>query len=201
MTHLAAKYAAEQGVGAGRVFGSGTTLDTARFKSLLGQHVGVDPGYVHAYVLGEHGDSEVLAWSNVRIGGATLSEYCASQGVQLLPEDRQTIDQGVRRAAYRIIEGKGATYYGIGSALARVTEVVLNDERAFLTVCSPTPEVAGVKDVTLALPRLVGGGGVMSTISLALSDEEQAALGASARIIRSAIDELEAAGSLISPPV
>ena len=195
MTHVAAQYAAEQGVGAGRVFGSGTTLDTARFKSLLGQHVGVDPGYVHAYVLGEHGDSEVLAWSNVRIGGATLSEYCASQGVQLLPEDRQTIDQGVRRAAYRIIEGKGATYYGIGSALARVTEVVLNDERAFLTVCSPTAEVAGVRDVTLALPRLVGGGGVMSTISLALSDEEQAALGASARIIRSAIDELEAAAA------
>ncbi len=192
MTHLAARYAAEQGVAAGRVFGSGTTLDTARFKSLLGQHVGVDPGYVHAYVLGEHGDSEVLAWSNVRIGGATLNEYCASQGVQLRPEDRQTIDQGVRRAAYRIIEGKGATYYGIGSALARVTEVVINDERAFLTVCAPTAEVAGVKNVTLALPRLVGGGGVMSTISLPLNEEEQAALGASAKIIRSAIDELEA---------
>ncbi len=193
MTHLAAEYAAELGVGPGRVFGSGTTLDTARFKSLLGQHLGVDPGYVHAYVLGEHGDSEVLAWSNVRVGGASMDDYCFGQGLQVEEDTRRAIDEGVRRAAYRIIEGKGATYYGIGSALARITEVVLNDERAFLTVCCPTDEVAGVRNVTLALPRLVGGGGVLATIPLSLSAREQAALASSAQIVRSAIDELEAA--------
>lgn len=195
MTHLAACYAAEFGAAPGRVFGSGTTLDTARFRALLGQHLGVDPQYVHAYVVGEHGDSEVLAWSSVRVGGMNLADFCALQGIHLDETIRADIDERVRRAAYRIIEGKGATYYGIGSALARIVEVVLGDERAVLTVCSPLEEVAGVRDVTLALPHLVGGQGVLATLALPLAPEEQAGLQRSAAIIRRAIDELDQAGA------
>ncbi len=193
MTHVAAGLAAAMGVAPGRVFGSGTTLDTARFRALLGQRLGVDPQYAHAYVVGEHGDSEVLAWSSVRVGGMSLDDFCALRGIDLDPETRADIDQRVRRAAYRIIEGKGATYYGIGSALARIVEVVLGDERAVLTVCAPLAQAAGVADVTLALPRLVGGGGVMATLSLPLSDQEEADLRRSAAIIRGAIADLEKA--------
>jgi len=194
MTHLAARYAGEFGAPPGRVFGSGTTLDTARFRALLGQHVGVDPQYVHAYVIGEHGDSEVLAWSSVRVGGMQLADFCALQGIHLDETVRADIDERVRRAAYRIIEGKGATYYGIGSALARIVEVILGDERAVLTVCSPMDEVAGVRDVTLSLPHLVGGRGILATLALPLTPEEEAALGRSAAVIRQAIAELERTG-------
>ena len=192
MTHLAAKFGAEYGLAPGRVLGSGTTLDTARFRALLGQHVGVDPQYVHGYVVGEHGDSEVLVWSSVRVGGVPLTEFCNFQGVPFNEATRKEIDEKVRRAAYTIIEGKGATYYGIGSALARISEVILQDERAVLTVCSPISEVCGVSDVTLALPHLVGGDGVLATLPLPLTEDEERALGRSARIIRDAIDELEA---------
>jgi len=190
MTHLAAHYAAAHGVPSGRVFGSGTTLDTARFRALLGQRLGVDSQYVHGYVVGEHGDSEVLAWSTVRVGGMHLPDFCALQGIDLDEAARAEIDARVRRAAYHIIAGKGATYYGIGSAIARIVEVILNDERAVLTVCSRLPEVAGVPDVTLALPHLVGGDGVLATLNLPLDADEQRQLAASAGIIRSALDAL-----------
>ncbi len=123
----------------------------------------MDARHVHAYVIGEHGDSEVLTWSQVTIGGMSLAEFCALQEIVFDDVARQRIDERVRRAAYTIIEGKGATYYGIGSALARIVEVILEDQRAILTVCTPTPDVAGVADVTVALPRLVGGDGVLAT--------------------------------------
>ncbi|HQY91028.1 L-lactate dehydrogenase [Caldilinea sp.] len=189
-THLTAHLARALGAPPGSVFGSGTTLDTARFRTLLGQKIGVDPQHVHAYVLGEHGDSEMLAWSQVTIGGATLDEFCRRQQIQLTDEDRATIDQSVRRAAYSIIEGKGATYYGIGSALARIVESVIEDQRSILTVCAPAAEVAGVKDVTIALPRLVGGDGILATFPQPLSAGEEAALQRSASIVREAISSL-----------
>lgn len=191
MTHLAAKYAAEYGVPSSRVIGSGTTLDTARFRTLLGRHLGVDPQHVHAYVVGEHGDSEVLTWSLITIGGMPLEEFCKLRQRILSAEDRERIDKQVRRAAYHIIEGKGATYYGIGSAIARITEVILYDQRAILTLTTPTEEVAGVKDVSVSVPRLLGGKGVLATFPLPLSAEEKEALQRSAKIIRSAIEELE----------
>src|SRR5262249_45248816 len=153
MTHLAAGYAAECGVPAGRVLGSGTTLDTARFRSLLGAHAGVDSHHVHAYVVGEHGDSEVLTWSLATIGGEPAAGFTRRRGIELSPAVRQDIERKVRGAAYTIIGGKGATYYGIASALARIIDVVLHDQRAVLTVCTPAAEVAGVRDVTVALPR------------------------------------------------
>jgi L-lactate dehydrogenase len=192
MTHLAAHYAADLGVPSHRVIGSGTTLDTARFRTLLGSHFGVDPHHVHGYVIGEHGDSEVLTWSLVTIGGMTLEAFCRLRDICLDEDLQQAIDRKVRRAAYHIIAGKGATYYGIGGALARIVDVIVHDQRAILTLCTPMSEVAGVTDVTVSLPHLVGGQGILTTFPLPLSEEETAALAASARVIRNAIDAMEA---------
>lgn len=163
MTHLAAHYAREHGVSPGRVLGSGTMLDSARFRTLLGSHLGVDSQHIHGYVLGEHGDSEVLTWSLVTVGGMPLEGFCRSCGIELDVVKRQQIDHDVRRAAYSIIEGKGATYYGVGSALAHIIGVILNDQRAILTVCAPVDEAWGGVNVSISLPRLVGGSGIMAT--------------------------------------
>jgi L-lactate dehydrogenase len=190
MTHLAARFAASCGAPAGRVLGSGTTLDTARFRTLLGTHCGVDPHHVHAYVVGEHGDSEVLTWSLATVGGMPLEAFARLRGIDLSEPVRQHIDTRVRRAADTIIGGKGATYYGIGSALARIVDVVLHDQRSILTVCMPAADVAGVRQVTVALPRLLGGQGVLETFPLPLNEEETNRLRASARVIRQALDEL-----------
>jgi len=173
-----------------RVFGSGTSLDSARFRALLGRHIGVDAHHVHGYVIGEHGDSEVLAWSRVTVGGMPLSHFCHQQQVRMDEMVRETIDQQVRQAAYRILDGKGATYYGIGSALARIARIVLHDERAIMTLCTPKNQVAGVADVTLSLPHLFGGPGILSTLPLPLTSEERAQLAASAAKVRGIIDHL-----------
>ena len=120
MTHLAAHFASAMGVPHTRVFGSGTTLDSARFRALLGRHFDVDARHVHAYVVGEHGDSEVLIWSQATIAGLNLDEFARVQGTPFGDTERRSIDENVRRAAYHIIAGKGATYYGIGSAIAYI---------------------------------------------------------------------------------
>ncbi len=192
MAHLAARFAAERGVPRSRVFGSGTTLDTARFRTLLGRRLGVDAAHVHAYVVGEHGGSEVLTWSIATVGGLPLADMAERHGVPFDAEVRKGIDAAVRGAAYSIISGKGATYDGVGSALARVVDAVLGDQRSVLTVCSPEAEVAGVRDVTVSLPRLVGGAGVLETLPLVLPPEEEQALARSAGVVRAAIDGLDA---------
>jgi L-lactate dehydrogenase len=165
-------------------------LDTARFRSLLGGHCGVDPQHVHASVIGEHGDSEVLTWSLATVAGMPLEEFAGLRGIDLAEAVRADIDAKVRGAAYKIITGKGATYYGIGSALGRLVDVILHDQRAVMTVGAPTADVGGVRDVTVSMPRLVGGQGVLETFPLPLSDEETAGLRGSARVIRQALDEL-----------
>lgn len=190
MTHLAARFADKCGVPAGRVLGSGTTLDTARFRSLLGTHCGVDSHHVHAHVIGEHGDSEVLTWSLATIGGMPLESFARLRDIDLSQAVRKEIDAKVRGAAYSIIGGKGATYYGIGSALARIVSVILHDQRAVMTVGMPTADVVGVRNVTVSLPRLVGGQGVLDTFPLPLNDAETAELRTSAGVIRRALDEL-----------
>jgi L-lactate dehydrogenase len=190
MTHLAARFAGDLGVPVGRVIGSGTTLDTARFRSLLGGHCGVDPHYVHADVIGEHGDTEVLTWSLATVGGMPLADFARLRGVDLSEGVRKDIDAKVRGAAYTIIRGKGATYYGIGSCVARMVDAILHDQRAVLTVGVPSEDVLGVRDVTISKPRLVGGQGVLETFPLPLNDAESAALRASAGVIRAALDEL-----------
>jgi L-lactate dehydrogenase len=190
MTHVAAKIAAPFGVPSTRVIGSGTTLDTARFRSLLGRHLGVDSQHIHAYVVGEHGDSEVLTWSIAAVGGMPVEQFCRRRIPCRECEENSRVDDAVRHAAYRIIEGKGATYYGIGSALARICEVILSDQRAILTVCTPTANVAGVEDVTVSLPHLVGGSGVLDTFTMALDANEEKLLNRSAGIVRDAIRSL-----------
>ncbi len=192
LTHLTAKIAGDLGIPSCRVIGSGTTLDTARFRALLGGRLGIDPQHVHGYVLGEHGDSEVLSWSLVTVGGVPLEEFCRQWDICMDDDVRAEIDRGVRQAAYTIIEGKGSTDYGIGSALARITQVILGDQRSLLTVCTPVEEVAGVKDVTISLPHLLGGAGILDTIQLPLSlnSEEEIALQKSAQIVKQAYQGL-----------
>jgi L-lactate dehydrogenase len=192
MTYLAARSAAAFGVPSTRVIGSGTTLDSARFRGLVGRHFDVDPQHVHAYVVGEHGDSEVLAWSQATIAGLSLDEFAKVHGTPLTRAQREAIDEQVRRAAYHIIAGKGATYYGIGSAVARIVDVLLHDQRAILTICTRIVGVPGCEDVTLALPHLVGGEGALATIPLRLDATEQAGLQRSAGILRDAIESLRA---------
>jgi L-lactate dehydrogenase len=191
MTHLVTRFAEECGVPAKRVLGSGTTLDTARFRTLLAAHCGVDPHHVHGYVVGEHGDSEVLLWSLVSVGAIPFERFLQTRGKELTEAIRSDIDSKVRRAAYTIITGKGATYYGIGAALARIVDVILHDQRAILTVCARVEDILGVNYVTVALPRIVGGEGVLDTIPLPMDEKETTLLRQSARIIRDAIDGLE----------
>ncbi|MGD1993562.1 MAG: L-lactate dehydrogenase [Anaerolineae bacterium] len=194
MTHVAAEVALAYGVPSTRVIGSGTTLDTARFRALLGNHLDVDPQHVHGYVVGEHGDSEVLTWSIVDIGGLPLDAFVRLRHLDLGPAVRDMIEGRVREAAYKIIAGKGATYYGVAAALARIVDVILHDHRAILTICTPTAEVAGVRDVTVSLPHLVGRTGVIDTLPLQLDDQETEALRESAQIIRDLLDGQEGEG-------
>lgn len=196
MTHLAAHYAAPLGVPRKHVIGSGTTLDTARFRSILGRAMDVDPEHVHGYVVGEHGDSEVLAWSLTTVGTVPLEDYATARGIELTEALMQEIDDGVRRAAYRIIEGKGSTYYGIGAALARIVQAIVRDQRSLLTVSVPVETIGDVHDITFALPAIVGGDGIISVLPKPLNDEEERLLIESARTLRQALDELAAAGDL-----
>jgi L-lactate dehydrogenase len=191
MTHITAKIAATYGVPSSKVIGSGTTLDTARFRALLGKELGIDSNHVHAYVLGEHGDSEVLNWSAVSVGGIPLDEFCEQHHLDLCRSKKEEIDHLVRNAAYHIIKGKGATYYGIGAALARITNVILRDQRSIMTVCTPIESVVGIEDVTLSIPQLLGGAGIIDTFPPLLDQKEVLALQNSARIIKEAIQSVD----------
>ncbi|MBI5582184.1 MAG: L-lactate dehydrogenase [Deltaproteobacteria bacterium] len=174
----------------GRVIGSGTILDTARFRSLLGEYLEVASVSVHAYVLGEHGDSEVLVWSSADVGGVPVGDFAEQTGRAIDGTIKSRIDDGVRRAAYRIIAGKGSTYYGIGAGLAKIVQAVRDDERRALTVSSLTGEVEGVTDIALSMPRLIGRKGVLIELCPSLSAAEHEALGRSARILKEAAEEL-----------
>lgn len=162
------------------MLGSGTVLDSARFRHLIAERAGVDATHVHGYVLGEHGDSEVLAWSTATVAGLPVADFMQARGRKWSKAVREEIDAGTRDAAAAIIQGKRATYYGIGAALARITEAILGDRRSILTVSAPTPEYG----VSLSLPRIVGARGVEDTLMPSLTDEEQAALEASAGVLR-----------------
>lgn len=187
MTHVATRLAAFP---PGRVLGTGTILDTARFRALLAAHLEVAPASVHGYVLGEHGDSELIAWSTADIGTIAVADFAAQAGRPLDDDVRRRIDEGVRHAAQSIIAGKGSTHYGIGAGVARVVQVITGNERAVLTVSMLTPEVEGIRDVALSLPRVVGASGVLHTFTPRLTEHEHAELANSARVLR------EAAGSI-----
>jgi len=174
-----------------RVIGTGTILDTARFRTLLGEHLQVAPHSVHAYVLGEHGDSEVLAWSSAKIGGVPLLDFARQIDRPIDAAVEKRIDDGVRNAAYRIIEGKQATYHGIGAGIARIVQAVRDDEGVVLTLsCLCDPGGDESIGVCLSMPRILRSRGVVASLQPALSDREQQLLEKSARVLR------EAAGSL-----
>ncbi|HEX2864568.1 MAG TPA: L-lactate dehydrogenase [Deinococcales bacterium] len=171
---------------AGKVFGSGTVLDTARLRAEIAARANVDPQHVHAYVLGEHGDSEMIAWTHADIAGLPIPEFFAARGLKWSPDDQQAVAAKVRGAAGTIIKGKGATYYGVGAGLARIAEAVLRDARAVLTVSAPSEDYG----VSLSLPRLVGGGGLLGEIKPVLSTAEAQALSASAGVLKAAAESL-----------
>lgn len=187
MTYVATRLS---GLPAQRVIGSGTILDSARFRSLLGRHLEISPQSVHAYVLGEHGDSEVLAWSNARAGSVPLLSFAEQVGKPLTEAVRGEIDDGVRNAAYKIINGKGSTYYGIGAGLARIVMAIARDQRDVLSVSIVTSEVAGVHDVALSVPRVVGAKGVLQDLFPHLEESESADLRRSALLLKERADSV-----------
>ncbi len=188
MTRIVTVLAARHGIGPERVIGSGTILDSARFRTLLAGHIGVSPAYIDARVLGEHGDSEVLHWSGAMVGDLPAADAARQMGRELAEADRSHIDTAVRRAAYAIIQGKGATWFGVGAGLSRMAQVIQGDERALITCSMSTAECQGVRDVALSLPRVLGKDGVVATFMPNLDAGERAALKRSAEILKEAAE-------------
>lgn len=159
-----------------KVIGSGTVLDSSRFKYLLSEHCGVDSRNIHAYIIGEHGDTELPVWSNANIGGMVLAKYCpmCSKNSHCNREkDLEGIFDAVKNSAYKIIEGKGATYYAIALSLVRIVEAILRDENSVLPVSTLINDYYGIKDVCLSIPSLVNRNGVEKFLKLELSAREQ----------------------------
>ena len=188
MTELTERIAYAAGGQPGSVLGTGTVLDTARFRSLVGSHLGVDARHAHGYVFGEHGDTEVLGWSSLDIAGLPVEEFARTKGVHWDDEVKDRITDETVHAASAIIEGKGATYYGIGALTARLVEAVVRDQRGIYTVTATIPEYG----CSMALPRLVTGQGVGAVITPHMSPQEKQALEQSAEVLRSFARQLPA---------
>ncbi len=167
-----------------RVIGSGTILDTARFRFLLSQHFGVDPRSVHAYIIGEHGDSEVPVWSLANIAGMTFPTFCEQMGAGCDQQKLNRIFEQTRDAAYHIIERKGATYYAVATGINRIVEAILRDQETVLSVSSLIDNYYDIDDVFLSLPSIVDAGGVERVLRLKLNDEEIAGLRNSAKLLK-----------------
>ena len=179
------------GFPAERVIGSGTILDTARFRYLLSQHFGVDARSIHAYIIGEHGDSEVPVWSLANIAGMRLAEFCEAQK---RPHDRQAMEEiflQTRDAAYRIIERKGATYYAVAAGLMRITQAILRNQSTVLSVSSLINDYYGMSDVYFSLPAVIDRGGVENVLRLELSPDEIEKLRHSAGMLKAVIGKLD----------
>ena len=175
-----------------RVFGSGTVLDSARLKYLLGEHLNVDSRSIHAVIIGEHGDSELAVWSNANVSGVPLNGFCEMQGRFDHREAEERLYTEVRDSAYEIIRRKGATYYGIAMAVARIAECVMKDERAILPVSVVLGgQYGGLRGLALSIPSIVGRRGVEQILEIPLADSEREALHASAGQLWSVIGELD----------
>ncbi|HEX8435096.1 L-lactate dehydrogenase [Archangium sp.] len=173
-----------------RVFGSGTVLDSSRFRFLLARHLNVAVQNVHAFIAGEHGDSELPLWSSATVGGVPLLQWAAPGHAKLTEEDRTHIFDNVRNAAYQIIRGKGATNYAIGLATAQILEAVLYDEQRVLPVSSRLESYLGISDVCMSVPSIINRKGVESVLELPMNDSEREGLRKSADTIRQAIRTL-----------
>jgi L-lactate dehydrogenase len=179
------------GLPAPHIIGSGTILDTARFRYLLSEYYGVDPRSVHAYIIGEHGDSEVPVWSKANIAGMQLKDFCCVQDVHYDQARLEAIFKQTRDAAYQIIERKGATYYAIGAGLVRVVEAILRDQRTVLPVSVLVDKYYGIDDVYLSLPAVIDRGGIESILRLELEESEIIGLRQSADVLHSTLAQLE----------
>ena len=174
-----------------RIIGSGTVLDTARFKQVLSQQCDVAAQNVHAYVIGEHGDSEVLVWSSANLGGIPFESYAESHGVDDIDALKASVEAEVREAAYEIIERKERTNYGVARSVAATTERILGDDNSILTVSTLVSGEHGIDDVYMSLPCTVNQGGVRDVHEFDLSADETAALRESAGVIRESLDRLD----------
>lgn len=178
------------GLPGGRVLGSGTVLDSARLRAELAARYDVDPRNVHAYVLGEHGDSELIPWSTTRIANMRLQDYCALTQASCGAQDLEAVAVAVRDAAYEIIRRKGATNFAIAAALTRIVEAIVRDEASVLTVSTLLQGQYGIDGVCLSLPAVVGRQGVRHLLPIPLSPDEEQALRRSAQVIRDALATL-----------
>lgn len=178
------------GFPANRVIGSGTVLDTARLKYLLGNHLDVDPRNVHAFIIGEHGDSELAVWSSASVSGVDLREFCRIFGKSSDESVFRGIYEDVRDSAYEIIRKKAATYYAIAMAVERICECIVRDEHSVLTVSSLSNGHYGIDDICLGLPAVVGRDGVEKLLDIPLSPEEQSALENSAAEMRQYLSKI-----------
>src|ERR1035437_3385568 len=173
----------------GRVIGSGTVLDSSRFRHLLSKHCAVDVHNVHAYILGEHGDSEFAAWSMTNVAGINIDEYCpVCEKCSDWKKQRQLIEQQVRDSAYHIINYKGSTQFAVGLALVRITAAILRSQNSILSVSTLVESDFGIKDVCLSVPCVVSDTGITRIIESPFSSEELASLSHSAKVLRKAID-------------
>lgn len=174
-----------------RVIGSGTALDTARFRYLLSRRFGVDPRNVHAYIIGEHGDSEVPVWSQVNIGGVSFGEYSGVCQKDCPQDEREDIFNQVKNAAYEIIKKKGATSFAIGLALVRIVGSILRNENSVLTVSTLVDSYYGVSDVCLSVPVILSQHGVSKVLTIGLDPSEINKLQASANVLKDVIKGLD----------
>nr|MCR5348492.1 L-lactate dehydrogenase [Bacilli bacterium] len=187
LTHVALK---ESGYPKNRVIGSGTVLDTARFKYLLSKHLSVDPSNVHGVIIGEHGDSEFPVWSITNIAGVPVNDFCALRGHTDHQEGMNRIYEEVRDSAYEIIQRKGATYYGVATAVARICEVIVRDQHTMLPVSVELEGTYGLNGLALSIPSIIGADGVEKTLELTLNYEERQKLNVSAQTLKAVIDSL-----------
>lgn len=181
LTYVALKLS---GLPENRVLGSGTVLDTARLKYALGEHLGVDSRSVHSFIIGEHGDSEIAAWSSTNVSGIPLNDFCEMRGHFNHDAAMDAIAEKVKNSAYEIISKKQATYYGIAMSVKRICECIVRNERSILPVSAMMHGVYGIEDITLSMPAIVGIGGVETHVPIALSEEEAEKLVESAKKLK-----------------
>lgn len=187
LTHVAQKLS---GLPENRVIGSGTVLDTARLKYELGEHLAVDSRSVHAFIIGEHGDSEIAAWSSANVSGIPLNDFCEMRGHYQHEKATEEIALRVKNSAYEIIERKKATYYGVAMAVKRICEVIVRDEKSILPVSTMLHGQHGVDGVVLSMPCVVGKDGIETMVPIHLNNEEEQKLQESAKILKGIADEL-----------
>ncbi|RJP26005.1 MAG: L-lactate dehydrogenase [Candidatus Abyssobacteria bacterium SURF_5] len=187
LTYVAHKVS---GLPANRVIGSGTVLDSARFRYMLSEHCNIDPRNVHAYVLGEHGDSEVAAWSLTHIGGIPILQFCSACEINCSVEERKRISDAVRDSAYHIIEYKGATNFAVSLALDNIVGAIVRDSNSVLTVSIPLEGQFGLSNVALSVPAVINQNGVSRILQATLSEDELKGLERSAAALKNVISQL-----------